>query len=391
VTAVSVDTVVIGAGILGAAAACQLARRGQRVAIIERSAANRAGSGATAGNVHVQAIHTRRPGQAVPVDSARFLPLQRAASDRWATVEDELGVDVELQRAGGFMVAETEEQGAHLRAKAGWEATAGIPTELLDGDTARRALPLIGPTVTAATWCPWDGYANPLLVTPAYLAAGRRFGVTLYERTEVHAIRRAGATWRLDAGAHRFEAPAVIDVAGPWLGDVAALAGVHLRMAPVAIQMHATMREAPVLPHLVQHIGEGLSVKQVRAGNLLIGGGWPAAPFDPAGRSRPIMGSVVGNLASARRILPFIGERRLLRAWAGPLAATADEMPVVGAAPEAPGFFVAGGTYAFTFAPLWAEVLTSLVLDEPPAVDVDDLGPSRLMAATAASHPPRSS
>ena len=40
--------------------------------------------------------------------------------------------------------------------------------------------------------------------------------------------------------------------------------------------MHATVRLPPILQHLIQHIGEGLSVKQVTAGNILIGGGWPA-------------------------------------------------------------------------------------------------------------------
>jgi sarcosine oxidase subunit beta len=390
-TVTTADTVVIGAGILGAATAFRLAQRGQRVALVERGSANREGSGATAGNVHVQALHTRRPGQEVPVDTARFLPLQRATHARWATVEDELGADVELQSGGGFMVAETDDQCKELEIKAGWEATAGIPTEVLDGDTARRELPLLGPTVRAATWCPWDGYANPLLVTPAYLAAGRRCGVALYERSAVRSIDRGGDTWRVAAGAHTFEAPVVVDVAGPWLGDVAALVGAPLRMAPVAIQMHAMTGEAPVLRHLIQHIGEGLSVKQVRAGHVLIGGGWPATRFDPARRSRPLATSIAGNLAQATRILPFLGQRRLLRAWAGPLAATPDEMPVVGAVPGAPGFFLAGGTYAFTFAPLWAEVLTALVLAEAPPVDIDDLGPARLMAAPAPAYPSRRS
>lgn len=95
------DVVIIGAGILGAAAAFHLAEAGHRVAVLERGAPNREGSGTTAGNLHIQGIHTRRPGQDVPVDSERFLPLQRAASERWSTVEKRLDADVELRRGGG--------------------------------------------------------------------------------------------------------------------------------------------------------------------------------------------------------------------------------------------------------------------------------------------------
>jgi sarcosine oxidase subunit beta len=390
-TVITADTVVIGAGILGAAIGCQLARRGQQVVIVERGASNQEGSAATAGNVHCQAIHRRRPGQEIPVDTARLLPLQRAARDRWGTLEEDLGVGVEFEQAGGFMVAETEDQHAELVLKATWEAAAGIPTEVIDGDTARAELPVLGTTVRAATWCPWDGYANPLLVTPAYLAEGGKHGMELYEHSKVMTITPGADTWLIEAGAHTFEAPSVVIAAGPWLAEMAALAKVPIQMSPVAIQMHETAPEAPVLGHLVQHVGEGLSVKQVKAGNLVIGGGWPSEPFDPTRPSRPLDASTVGNMALASRILPFLGERALSRTWAGPLAATPDEMPIIGAIPGAPGMFAAGGTYAFTFAPLWGDVVSALVLEEQTPVEVDDLSPARLMNQSTPAVSPRRS
>ncbi|WP_329096953.1 FAD-binding oxidoreductase [Actinomadura citrea] len=386
-SAQTADVVVIGAGVLGGAAAFHLARGGHRVIVLDRGAPGREGSGTTAGNLHVQAVHTRRPGQEVPLDSARFLPLQRAASDRWNSVEAELEASVELRRSGGFTIAETPEQRAELIAKHAWEERAGIRTEVLDGDGARSALPLLGPTVTAATWCPLDGYANPLLTTPAYLAAAVRHGARLHPFCPVRAVERSGSGWRVTAGDLTVEAPHVVDVAGPWLGEIAALAGIGLRMTPVAIQMHVTVRLPETLRYLVQHIGEGLSVKQVTAGNLLIGGGWPALRLEPDGRSPVSLSSVLGNVAQAARVLPFVRDLRLLRTWAGPLAATPDEMPVIGEVPGAPGFLVAGGTYAFTFAPLWGETLRCLVEGKPTPVDVRDLGPDRLLEPAAPAAP----
>jgi sarcosine oxidase subunit beta len=246
-------------------------------------------------------------------------------------------------------------------------------------------LPALGPTVQAATWCPEDGYANPLLTTPAYLTAAERHGAAIHAHTAVHGIARTRDGWRLAAGTDTIDCAAVVNTAGPWLGEITALAGVALAMAPLAIQMHATVRMPPVLPHLVQHIGEGLSVKQVTSGTVLVGGGWPSATLAaPGGRTGISMASLLGNIAQAVRILPMLASLRLLRAWAGPLAATPDEMPVIGAVPELPDFYVAGGTYAFTFAPLWAKTLADLVTRQPRLpVDISGLEPDRLVMGRA--------
>jgi sarcosine oxidase subunit beta len=377
------DVVVIGGGVLGAATALELAGRGLSTVLLERGLPGRQGSGTTAGNLHVQAIHSRRPGQAVAVDNARLVPLQRATSDLWNGVNDRLGRDVQIVRSGGFTVAETEADLAELTRKAVWEKEYGIPTEVLDGDAARAAMPRLGDTVIGATWCPWDGYANSLLATPAFVAAAVRRGAAVYTNSPVTGIRRkaAGEGWTVDSTVGTFSAATVVNAAGPWIQDVAALAGLGLTMAPLAIQMLETVRAPRFLPHLVQHIGIGLSVKQVVSGSVVIGGGWPAGELNLGGTTAVLDESVAGNLADAVRIVPEVAALRLARAWTGPLAATPDEMPVIGEAPGLPGFFIVGGTYSFTFAPLWAETLADLIQGRVPAHDVADLGPARLLAA----------
>ncbi|WP_082166715.1 FAD-binding oxidoreductase [Nocardiopsis sp. RV163] len=380
------DAVVVGAGVLGAATAFELAQTGMSVLVLERGAPNREGSGTTAGNLHIQAVHTRRPGQEVPLDSEGLLPAQKAADTLWAEAEHRLEADLEVRRNGGFMVAETPEQREELRTKHVWEQRAGLDTELLDGDAARAALPLLGPTVTAATWCPHDGYANPLKAAPAYLAAAVRLGTRIRAFAPVTGLERRGPGWRVHTPDGHHDTPVVVNTAGPWISEVCALAGVDMRMAPVAIQMHVTARERPVLHHLVQHIGEGMSVKQVTAGNLLVGGGWPALGMNLRGRSTSSVESLAGNLAQATRILPFLSGTRLLRMWAGPLAATPDEMPVIGPVPGQDGLYVAGGTYAFTFAPLWGETLSRMVRGEPTRIDVSSFAPDRLTATGGSTH-----
>jgi sarcosine oxidase subunit beta len=386
------DVVVIGAGIVGAATAWALAEAHLRVHVLEQGPVNRGGSGATAGNLHIQAVHSERPGQLAPLDAGRLLPLQRAASDRWQAVPGRLQSDIGLRRPGGFTVAETDEEVALLTAKRALEVQHGIPTEIVTGAELRRAAPEVSASVLAATWCALDGYANPLAVTPAFLAAAAARGARVDAFRPVVALVREPGGWRVDTPAGPVRAPVVINVAGSDAWRVTRMAGVELAARPAHLQMHITTRTGLRLPHLIQHIGQGLSVKQLPTGQVLIGGGWPASERGTAeGRYRASMASMAGNLSLACRVIPAIADLDLLRVWTGPVLATADEMPVIGEVPGCPGLLVCGGTYAFTLAPLWAEVLSSMVLQKPAPVPVADLGPARLMTPPAhhagARHP----
>lgn len=372
-----VDAVIIGAGIVGAATALTMTRHGYRVAILDRTVPNTAGSGTTAGNLHIQTIHTKRPGQGVAVNVRQLLPLQKATSALW----DELGASVPglgLNRCGGFMVAETEEQVRSLHVKHEWESAAGIPTEVLTGAEARRALPALGATVEAATWCDWDGFAEPDLAGPAMLAGAVAEGAVLHPNTPVTGMARDSDGWQVSTPDGTWSAPVVIDVAGPWMAPVAAMAGVHLDLEPTSLQMHSLAADPDTLRVLVQHVGEGMSIKQDRRDRLVLGGGWPAGTFHDTDAASPLEASTTGNLAQVARLLPRLERAPLLETWTGPVVTTPDEMPVIGELDGAPGLFVAGGTYSFTFAPLWAHTLTALVRGAAPDVDVSAFSPARL-------------
>jgi len=402
--AATADFVVIGGGVVGAAILHELTERGLGGILLERDLPNRQGSGTTAGNLHIQAIHAERPDQEIAVDTRQLVPLQARTSELWRSLQDGFETPLDISVKGGLTVAETPAQVAHLREKAAWEAEAGIPTSVISGDEARARVPQLGAAVLAATWCEWDGWANNLVITPAYLDAARRGGAKVRTHSPVIGMHRLASGWRVSTPTGDIDTPVVVDAAGPWMDRIAELAGFPLLMAPLAIQMLETVRVAPVLEHLIQHIGEGLSVKQVSTGNVVIGGGWPAAHFDLQGVSPVSSQSVDGSLDQVRRVLPGLTGIRLSRAWTGPLAATPDEMPVIGEMPGDSGFHVAGGTYAFTFSPLWARITADNVLGTTalgttalgttrdathgttpattPDIDVSRFAPARLLATT---------
>lgn len=375
-----IDVAIVGGGILGAATSYELAKHGFKVSVFEKGAINRGGSGATAGNLHIQAVHKKRPQQEVALDQVRYLPLQLAASNLWDQVEDELGENVEMRRIGGITIAESEDDESEIRNKRIEEEKLGIPGELLTPDTLREFEPLIGSTVRLAEYCPLDGYVNPLKVTPAWLRAGLRKGVSVYPFTSIETISQSGDDWKISSQNETWWAKNVILVAGPWTSHLMAQIGIEIKMNSVAIQMHLTERAPTQMQYLIQHIGQGLSVKQVDAGQILIGGGWPAKELRLQETSPVSFDSVVGNMQLAVRVLPFLKNLRLLRAWTGALGATADEMPIIGKVPHRKGIYVAGGTYSFTFAPLWAKILTQLITDQPLEVSIEGLEPGRLIS-----------
>ena len=121
--------------------------------------------------------------------------------------------------------------------------------------------------------------------------------------------------------------------AGIWSGRIAQMAGVTLPVSAVGLTMAATARTAPFIKHLVQHAGRRLSMKQTQEGNVLIGGGWPAALAQTDGvvdlESQPelLLPSLAGSMNAAAAVAPDVGKLQVLRAWTGATALVADHCP----------------------------------------------------------------
>lgn len=383
------DVIVIGGGLLGCAATYYLRRRGASVLLLEQGQLNTHASGQNAGSLHFQFEHRALGhGSEVLDQFGRAMPLHLDAIERWAGLEAELGVDLEVVQDGGLMVAETPEQMRVLQEKFELEHRLGLPVELLDGEQARRLLPGLAESILGAVFCPEEGHANPRHVAVAYAAKAVALGAELRTESKVVGIcweaALGGGDYDVEiAGGERFRAPVVLNAAGVWLGQVAALVHVHLPIVPIALQMHITESRPPELPYLIQHVGHRLSLKQVRDGHYLLGGGWPSRlhvtddGFDLSRRPHVVFDSVVGNAAIASRVLPTLADAHLLRTWTGKAAVVADQAPLLGEAPGRPGFFVIGGGSAFTLGPTYAALVAELIVTGKTSLSVEDYTPRR--------------
>ena len=207
----------------------------------------------------------------------------------------------------------------------------------------------------------------------------------------MQSLRRNGHGWRvgIDDGAS-IQAGAVVLAAGIWSGRIAQMAGVTLPVSAVGLTMAATARTAPFIKHLVQHAGRRLSMKQTQEGNVLIGGGWPAALAQTDGvvdlESQPelLLPSLAGSMNAAAAVAPDVGKLQVLRAWTGATALVADQLPLIGAVPKAAGLFIATGGSAFTLGPTYAQILADDILNHPRMFDTTPYDPGRFGSLTFA-------
>ncbi|MEJ8566171.1 NAD(P)/FAD-dependent oxidoreductase [Elongatibacter sediminis] len=385
------DVTVIGGGLIGCASACYLARGGARVALLERGQINQGASGQNAGSLHFQLEYRLiRDIDRYRRELEFYVGMSRHAIMMWEGLDEDLGIDTQTGMHGGLMVAETPEQVEVLKRKLEIEQSQGLEIELLDGDGARRIAPYLAPGILAALHCPKEGHSNPRLLAPAFARRAVDAGARVETHAAVTGVSRSGSGWRVSyenaaasEGVSSITTGAVLNAAGIWAVRVAAMANLHLPLFPVALTMNATEKVDPLVPHLVQHVGRRLSLKQTDDGNLLIGGGWPSRMQQSAGQwtgSAPPelrMDSVVGNLRAGADVVPQVAGLRLLRVWTGTTAITPDELPVLGEVPQAPGFFVAAGGSGFTNGPTYARLMSELILNGSSSHPLDPFSPAR--------------
>jgi glycine/D-amino acid oxidase-like deaminating enzyme len=363
------DVLVVGGGLAGTALAYYLASEGIEVVLVERSELNREASGTNAGSFHFQiAIH-----QLTERDAARSydrlleeVRLLLVAARLWDGIEEELGAPLGLHRTGGLMVAETEDELRILRDKRVIEAEAGLETHVLEGGELRRFAPFLADDLVGATYCPVEGHANPFLVAPLYALRAVERGAVIRTGAEVTAIE-PGFVVRTAAGGE-IRARRVVDAAGAWAGELAAMVGLSLPVRAIGLHVNVTEPRAKVLEPLVQHIGRRLTLKQASNGTFIIGGGWPSRPEERPARYSTIWESAAGNAAVAIRVMPSLEDVRLLRMWTGVWAGTEDLQPVLGESATVPGFYLCLAPTGFTLGPLVARMLAAnIARDEPLA------------------------
>jgi glycine/D-amino acid oxidase-like deaminating enzyme len=327
VSETSTDVLIVGGGILGSATAYYLARRQQDVLLVERGGFNREASGANAGSLHIQihGSHFRFQYQASPKAAERrafFDASNRLFVDAarvWSGLEHELDADLGVRVKGGLMVAETEAELVSLGAKVSYENSVGIPTRLLSTPEMLEHAPALSGELLGASYCPNEGFANPLLVAPAFVRRAVERGARVRQHTRVVGITPGPrGAFVVSTSAGPITARRIVIAAGAQTRHLCRLVGTDLPIQTHPIQVMSTESRPALLSQLIQHAGtRPLSLRQTQYGTFVIGGGWPASEIDGVRRLGVEQRSVAANAAVALEVLPALRDVRLTRAWAG--------------------------------------------------------------------------
>lgn len=228
-----------------------------------------------------------------------------------------------------------------------------------------------------------------------YLRAFRAGGGELRTGAAVAAIRRCGSAWQVDTAAQRYQCALLVNAAGAWADQVAALAGVApvglvpKRRTAITFDPLGAADGAPLSrwPCVID-VEEGFYFKP-EAGRVL------ASPADetpaPPGDAQAEEFDVAIAVDRIERATCLRVERIAAR-WAGLRSFVADGVPVAGIDAGAPGFFwlAAQGGYGIMTSPALRELTAALITGDAATSSplAAALSPRRLQRAPGASKEP---
>jgi glycine/D-amino acid oxidase-like deaminating enzyme len=373
----SADVVVVGSGAFGASAAYHLAKRGVRVALLERSR--------LASQTSPRAAGLTSQVRATPA----LTRLAQRAVAKLASFTDETGEPLRFTQSGALKIARTERDGEQLAREVRRGAEAGVPIELITPAEARRRLPILGERgIVAITWSPTDCNVEPSEVPAGYCRAAERLGAVLLSHTAATGFdldRRGVAGVRTPRGT--IATRTVVDAAGAWARIVAATFGVSLPVVPTRHQLLVTAPIPGVTPDfpIARVIDANVYVRHERGG-LMLGGYEPdpwqvdAVPDDVAELSLDI--DVLWRLAaSVREQFPIFQDPtiRVAEHRGGLPTMTMDDRYLAGPMPGVAGAWVMSGCCVggLSISPALGEAMAEWIVDGAPKLDLSEIAPSR--------------
>ena len=369
------DVVIIGGGIVGSSIAYHLTEAGCRnVLVIERESHQGKGStGKSMGGVRAQFT--------TPVN----IQMSLYSIPFYASFDQRLDYPGGYRPQGYLFAATQSSHLQYLEKHQRLQKTLGLhDVRMLSRNEIIDIVPqLRSDDIVGGSFCPTDGFVDPYSAMTGFIKRAVENGATVWKSAEVTGVLKNGAgvkgvqTTRGDV-----RAAVVVNAAGAWAAEIAAMAGVDLPVTPLRRMLIPTepfdgvSHEIP----MVIDMTNGFHFRPESRGFLLAWNDPQETPgykfdFDPE--------FIEKVLTRAADRVPCFENLAVnpKRAWAGLYEMSPDHHAIIGEFPELPGFYAANGFsgHGVMHAPATGKILADLITTGTTSVvdHVSVLSPSR--------------
>jgi glycine oxidase len=368
---VSASVVIVGGGVMGCACAWELAARGFRVVVLERSVPGAVASSAAAGILGAQ-VEAHAPGAL-----ARLSAESRRLYPRWANaLTRATGIDVELRTCGVVRVAYQTRELKRYLARAAWQSPR--PRALGRAALLRRE-PALSPRLAGGVLFERDARVDPRALLKALRIAAARSGARFRSGAYVRSIvrKRDRATGVLLDDGKVVSGDHVIVAAGSWTTLVGGVGLDASAVVPVRGQIVELETPEPLISSIV--FGPRAYLVPRDDGRLLVG-----STMEFVGYRREVTaGAVRDLLGAALDLVPALESSVLRSTWSSFRPYTKDELPLIGRG-DRERLWLATGHHrnGILLAPVTASIIGALVRGRKPPVALAPFEPSRGRGAT---------
>jgi sarcosine oxidase subunit beta len=363
------DVVIIGGGVNGCSLAYQLAKKGKKVVLCEKSYLCSGATGRCGAGIRQQ-WSTRENAQ-LAIDSVKI----------FEKLEEELGQEIGL-RQGGYLIAihkEKEMSQAELNVK--MQRELGLDVSILTPDEIQDIVPILDTErmrAIGATFCPKDGHVDPFKTTHAYARSAQRKGAKLYKFTEIKDIKIKNK--KIDSvvtSRGKIKTNIVINAAGAWSKRIAEMIGVKLPNKPYRKEILVTERVKPMFKAMVISFKDGIYFSQQEEGQIL--GGIPIPNEKPGYLTIPTFDFLHHMAKTLTRYAPSFKYANVIRQWTGYYDVTPDARPIIGEVKGLKGFIQCNGFsgHGFMLSPMVTKILTEYIVNGDTPQILDHLNISR--------------